>query len=203
VRLERRPEPYGRVLVTTRSVEAGALLLAEDPLLHWVEPDRASTTCAHCLRVGKTHRETSADCAEPGAVAAAGGWVECSGGCGAWWCSTMCEAADRGRPGGHTPSRCALLGGLLSYQAALGAGRPAAGAGGDCDGGGCVQPLLSYVVAALCLREADPSGAAVCCCCSLCPAPRSLSAALSRPCDSCCAAGWHRAHDRHSLRTPG
>ncbi len=119
----------GRCLVTTREVRAGSVVLAEEPLLTYLEEDAAPLTCAGCLRWKHRWDED--------------GWRFCQG-CGqSRWCCEACEAQDRGRIGGHSAARCAAHAAIAETKR---------------DGNKVVAGLLSYAAAALDLRARDPIG---------------------------------------------
>eukprot|EP01044_Picomonas_judraskeda_P011981 COSAG03_NODE_1678_length_3655_cov_6.450787_4_plen_196_part_00 len=160
VRVVHRPN-RGRCLVTTREVAAGSVVLAEEPLLTYLEDDAAPLTCAGCLRW--KHRSDE------------NGWRGCQG-CGrSRWCSERCEAQDRSRTGGHSAARCAALAAIAETETERqrdrnreteteteterqrvcdGDGEEAAASSA---GSGVVSAMLSYAAAALDLRARDPT----------------------------------------------
>jgi len=159
--------------VTTREVRAGEVVLAEEPLLTYLEDDTAALACAGCLKW------------RPRVGMAGAGWRSCRG-CG-WshWCSEACEAQDRSRSGGHSAARCAAHAALAETFK-----DETSGDGSGSSSSGVTVALLSYVTAALELRTSDPDRYALlaqqCDSANLDEAEQRAVAVVSDTLHSCC-----------------
>ena len=80
----------GKALVATRDIAAGETVLSDSPLLLFVHPAFASSSCAQCLRA--LDGAGSAPCA-----------------CGSRVCSAACAEASQAPGCAHTPELCAAL----------------------------------------------------------------------------------------------